>query len=473
MYARSEPIAMFHPTRLAGRGIQARRRKRRPQLEILENRQLLSTLIVTNTNDSGDGSLRNAITLANVVTSGIDTIDFAIPGTGVHTIAPLSDLPAITAPFTIDGYSQSGASPNTLAVGDNAKITIELSGNAPGTTAHDAFAITAGGTTVRGLAIDQFGGDAFAVSGGAGDSIAGDFVGTDPTGTNGEGNGTSEFESILVNASGVTIGGPAAADRTIVSNSGFYGIRLQSGTGDVIENSYIGTDASGTVALPTHSIAIYDPGASNITIGGTTAALRNVISGNHSNAIALVSTAGNVVEGNYIGIDSTGTRALANGSDGIVISVGGNTIGGNQAGAGNVISGNIGAGVLINYSSPASPGNVVQGNLIGTDKTGTQPIPNDGAGVNIGNAGGGGYNNTIGGTTPAERNIVSGNVHDGIDSSGTGSTNVIVGNYVGVDITGLVGLAERGRRGRRLRIERHHDRRHGRGRRQRHLGQQA
>ena len=334
---------MFHPTRLATRSIQARRLRHRPRLELLEDRHLLSTTLVTNTNDSGDGSLRNAITLADAVTSGIDTIDFAIPGTGVHTIAPLSDLPAITAPFTIDGYSQPGASSNTLAVGDNAKIMIELSGNGAGTTAHDAFSITAGGTTVRGLAINRFGGDAFAVSGGAGDSIAGDFVGTDPTGTIGEGDGTSEFESILVNASGLTIGGPATADRTIVSDSALYGIRLQSGTGDVIENSYVGTDSSGTVALPTHSIAIYDAGASNITIGGTTAALRNVISGNQSNAIALVSTAGNVVEGNYIGTDASGTVALANGSDGIVISVGGNTIGGNQAGAGNVISGNIGA----------------------------------------------------------------------------------------------------------------------------------
>ena len=331
-----------------------------------------------------------------------------------------------------------------MAAGDNAKITIELSGNAPGTSVHDTFAITAGGTTVRGLAINRFGGDAFAVSGGAGDTIAGDFVGTDPTGKIGEGNGTSEFESILVNASGLTIGGPATADRTIVSDSGFYGIRLLSGAGDVIENSYVGTDASGTVALPNYSFAIYVAGASNVTIGGTTAALRNVISGNRSSAIALISTGGNVVEGNYIGTDASGTIGLGNGSDGIVISVGGNTIGGDQAGAGNLISGNVGAGVLINYNGHFTRQRGRRGNLIGTDKSGTLPIPNDGAGVNIGNEGGGGYNNTIGGTTPAERSIISGNVHDGLDSSGTGSTNVIVGNYVGVDITGLVGLPNGG-----------------------------
>ena len=127
-----------------------------------------------------------------------------------------------------------------------------------------------------------------------------------------------------------------------------------------------------------------------------------------------------------------------------MISVGGNTIGGDQAGAGNVISGNAGDGVLINLSSALSVGNVVQGNLIGTDKTGTVPIPNAGAGVDIGNRGGGGFNNTIGGTTPAERNVISGNVGNGINSSGTGALNVIIGNYIGVDSTGLVGMPNGG-----------------------------
>ncbi len=342
--------------------------------------------------------------------------------------------------MAIEGYSQPGSSANTLAVGDNAKITIELSGNGPSTTVQNAFTVNAGGTTIRGLAINQFRGDAFAIAGPADDQIAGDFLGTDPTGTIGEGNGTSSGMTIGVSASDVIIGGPMTADRTIVSASGYYGIVLAAGTGDQIQNCYIGTDASGTVQLGNYNQGIYDQGASNFTIGGTTAAFRNVISGNRSNAIALTATAGNVVEGNYIGTDSTGTVKLGNGTDGIVVSVGGNTIGGTQAGAGNVISGNAGAGLLINYSSAASLGNVVQGNLIGTDKTGTLPIPNIGQGINIGNEGDGGFNNLIGGTTAAARNVISGNQGGGIATGGSGTGNLIEGNYIGVDVSGIVAL---------------------------------
>ncbi len=88
-------------------------------------------LVVTNTSDSGPGSLRQAILNANA-NPGVDTIDFAIPGTGVHTISPASALPTITDPVVIDGYTQPGASPNTLANGDNAVLLIELDGSNAG-----------------------------------------------------------------------------------------------------------------------------------------------------------------------------------------------------------------------------------------------------------------------------------------------------------------------------------------------------
>ena len=278
----------------------------------------------------------------------------------------------------------------------------------------------------------------------AGDVIAGDFVGTDPTGKIAEGNAINGFESILVDASNATIGGGAAADRNIVSASGLYGIRLTGGTGDQILNSYIGTDQSGTIALQNKNLAIFIDGASNVTIGGTTAAVRNVISGNRLDGISIADTAGNVIQGNYIGTDATGTVALANGGSGISTSASGNLVGGTTAGAGNLISGNGGAGLLINFAGPNAPGNIVQGNLIGTDKTGLLPIPNGDAGINIGNAGGGGYDNVIGGTTAAARNVISGNHVNGISVGGGGSGNVIEGNYIGVDVTGLVALPNQG-----------------------------
>ncbi len=113
------------------------------------------TFVVTNTNDSGPGSLRQAMLNANLSNSPpADTIQFDIPGTGPFTITPLSALPTITHPTIIDGYTQPGASPNTLAVGDNAVILIQLNGSSSGFS--NGIAIDAGGSTVRGLAITDF-----------------------------------------------------------------------------------------------------------------------------------------------------------------------------------------------------------------------------------------------------------------------------------------------------------------------------
>src|SRR6476660_972465 len=85
------------------------------------------TFTVSNTADTGTGSLRQAITDANAH-SGLDTIAFNIPETGVQTITPATQLPSITSPVTLDGYTQPNSSPNTLANGDNAVLLIEISG---------------------------------------------------------------------------------------------------------------------------------------------------------------------------------------------------------------------------------------------------------------------------------------------------------------------------------------------------------
>src|SRR5262245_56169125 len=120
----------------ARRTARPRTRWFRPALECLEDRLALSTFQVTNTNDSGAGSLRQALLDANAAVGETDTIEFAILGDGLHTITPLSPLPTITDPVVIDGYCQPGSSPNTLAVGDNAVLTIELDGNSAGTDAN-------------------------------------------------------------------------------------------------------------------------------------------------------------------------------------------------------------------------------------------------------------------------------------------------------------------------------------------------
>ena len=107
----------------------------------MEDRTLLSTFIVNTVSDldtagglpAGQESLRQAIEDANADTSpGVDTIDFDIPGQGVQTITLASDLPSVTRPVIIDGYSQPGSSPNTLVAGDNAVLTVQLTGSSSG-----------------------------------------------------------------------------------------------------------------------------------------------------------------------------------------------------------------------------------------------------------------------------------------------------------------------------------------------------
>ena len=115
----------------------------RPGLEALEDRMLLSTFFVTNVNDSGAGSLRQAILNANQH-AGLDTIAFNIAGSGVHTIALKSAFPTITDSVVIDGSTQPGYAGKPL---------IELDGAAAGTGV-DGLHISAGYSTVRGLVIN-------------------------------------------------------------------------------------------------------------------------------------------------------------------------------------------------------------------------------------------------------------------------------------------------------------------------------
>jgi Bacterial Ig-like domain (group 3) len=412
----------------------------RPVAELLESRQLLAVITVNSIGDAdgADGgttlSLRQAIEISNgtlaisalsisqdALVSGAlstpNTIDFAIAGTGPFVIEPSTALPAITSPVVIDGYSQAGAHPNTNGPGQakNTVIQIELDGAmASGANGLD---IQAGDSTVQGLAIGGF-------SGGA-------------------------------------------------------GILLEMQTGDLIQGDFIGTDASGTSSLPnaggiqdTHRYT--EPTGSFIpvvyagsnTIGGTAAGAGNVISGNLGVGLDLAgvflllgdnATVTDLVEGNFIGTDVTGSRALFNLGGGINDAGGGpSTIGGTAAGAGNVISGNTGTGLVISgyFVGGSGPGpamvfdsqDLVQGNLIGTDVTGSRPLPNAVDGIQAGGAG-----ITIGGTTAGAGNVISGNSSNGLaiaNGSGgavNGVTSVLIeGNRIGTDLEGTGPLPNAG-----------------------------
>jgi len=213
------------------------------------------------------------------------------------------------------------------------------------------------------------------------------------------------------------------------------GIRISYQGNNLITGNHIGTTSNSDSGKGNYD-GIVVVHSSNNTIGGTTASTRNVISGNESIGLyfGYSDNTGNVAQGNYIGLDSTGTSALPNDLAGVYLyDTPGNTIGGTAPGAGNVISGNIQNGIYVYAAN--SINNVFQGNLIGTDPSGTSLISNGSPGIMINLVSGGG--NLIGGNVPGAGNLISGNQFGIYILNTTGSTQ-IYGNKIGTDITGAI-----------------------------------
>ncbi|PYS64028.1 MAG: hypothetical protein DMF74_08165 [Acidobacteria bacterium] len=379
--------------------------------------------VVTNANDHGIGSLRQAILDANA-TQGPDTITFNIPGGGVHTINLLIALPTITDPVVIDATTQPGYSGAPL---------IELNG---AQTSGSGFQITAGNSTIRGFIINRFtnaalpGGIVLTTNGG--NTIQGNFIGIDSTGSVAQRNTNG---ILITSGSGNNlIGGTSTAARNVISGNTFAGISVNT-AGNQIQGNFIGTNAAGNAAIPTgtNGIEITTSGAANNFVGGTTTSAGNLISGNPTGVS--VNGTSTTVQGNLIGTDSTGLKAVPNGI-GVNANGPSNTlIGGLVPGARNVISGNNGDGVYVSGN-----GCLVQGNFIGTDITGSVVLGNGGNGVTSGG------NAVIGGVVPAARNIISGNgATGGFGNIALGLNNfgpsTIQGNYIGTDVTGNVALS--------------------------------
>jgi VCBS repeat-containing protein len=234
----------------------------------------------------------------------------------------------------------------------------------------------------------------------------------------------------ITDGSNNLIGGTTPGARNIIVSQ--IWISNSGATGNIVQGNYVGTDVTGTIAFGgTSGVTISS--ASNNTIGGKTPETRNIIAG--GSGMRIVGT-GNIVQGNYIGTDVTGTVALSN-TRGIELIGNGNLIGGSALGAGNLISGNTYDGIIIQDGYE----NVVQGNLIGTDVTGTVALPNGlessfGDGIEIW-----GPRNIIGGSVPGAGNIIAASGGSGIFlSSGDASGNVIQGNYIGTDPSGTIML---------------------------------
>ena len=312
-------------------------------------------------------TLRAAIQEANDRTDDLaDTINFNIPTSGVATISPASALPSINGPVNINGYTQTGASPNSLDVGNNALLKVELNGSSAG-SGGIGLHISSSGCLIRGLVINRFGFDGILMAGASrvGNHIEGNFIGTDPTGTVDQGNGGDGVD--ITGSSQNVVGGDTPDKRNVISGNEDDGILLD-GTANRIEGNYIGTDKSGTNDLGNTDGGIFILGASGTTVGGTTTAARNVISGNDFDGVDIArDSQGTKVVGNRIGTTASGKSALGNVHDGVSIggtsanssvgdgtSAGANTIAFN--GADGVDIGDTGTGNTVSRNSIFSNG---------------------------------------------------------------------------------------------------------------------
>jgi uncharacterized repeat protein (TIGR01451 family) len=213
---------------------------------------------------------------------------------------------------------------------------------------------------------------------------------------------------------------------SIVSFQG-AAILIDTAGNDVIAGNYLGIHTNGTTAGQNAGDGIHASSGSN-TIGGTTAAARNVISGNFLSGIVLTSNASNLVQGNYIGLNAAGTTAVANHQDGIQLLSGAtnNTIGGLTPAERNVIAGNSASGIyILGSSGNLCTGNVISGNYIGTDATGSSTVGNS-VGVFLGQFA---ANNTIGGVSAAAANTIDFTT-GGVFLLGSGNGNTILHNAI-------------------------------------------
>jgi parallel beta-helix repeat protein len=364
-----------------------------------------ASFTVTNTNNDGPGSLRQAIVASNQNPGPINeanVITFNIPGSGIQKILLNSDLPVITASVLIDGTTQPGFSGSPLIELNGQTFMLgRPNGVQPG-VGH-ALDITAGLSIVRGLRMNNFGGAALVLRTNGGNLIQGNYFGTE---------GPSS-EGMYIASSDNIIGGTTAAERNVVATHPFTGIIID-GVHNRVQGNYIGTDETGTVARGAGT-GLRINGSNNI-IGGTTAGAGNLLSGNLTNLI--ISSSNNLVSGNRIGTDFTGNVALGREGDGIVVAGGDhNLISDNQ------ISGNPGTGVVLGGSSQLT---TLTRNRIGVNASGNQPLANN-VGVSITS-----FNNFIGYPTdvaPNGGNVIAGNTTDGLVISG--HNNLIKSNLIG------------------------------------------
>ena len=403
-------------------GIGGRPRKNRsralPRLELLEDRMMLTTFFVTSNADTNTGTNATTGTLRYVlnqldssVGGSSNIISFASLPAADFTFTPVSALPTITKPVTIEGSTAAGFAGAPL---------IQISGGSAGGGA-SGLALGSGstGSLVESLVINEFGEYGIGIYS-SNDSVIGSYIGTNVTGGTSEGNGNGIY--VDAGSESATIGGTSTGDANIISGNRSNGVEMYAPC--LVEGNLIGTNAAGTAAVPNGYNGINVDG-SGATIGGTSAGAANIISGNANSGFAIVGSC--LVEGNLIGTNAAGTAAVANVNAGIDVDAPGATIGGTSSGAANIISGGAYYGVYIGAEC------LVEGNLIGTNAAGTAAVPNAYGGIDVGAPG-----VTIGGTTSGAANIISGNADEGVL---IGASCLVEGNLIGTNAAGTAAVA--------------------------------
>jgi CSLREA domain-containing protein len=361
----------------------------------------VTTAADDNTPNDGSVSLREAIQAINNGTAGADTdisnqnpgvfgvndtINFNISAAGTAQTINVGGtgngaLPALMMPMTINGYSEQGASQNTLANGDNAKILIELDGSNAGPNADGLLvAIGGAGSTIEGLAINRFSLNGIELQGGP-DTVQGNFVGTNPQGNAAEPNQNDGIH--ITNSSGSTIGGTTPSARNLASGNQIDGIHIVGSTGspatnNFIQDNFVGVNAAGTGSVGVKALGpfagtaagndffgIEISGGNNNAVGGTSADVRNVVGFNAAGIELDDGSQSNNIQGNFVGVGADGITPVGNNLQGIVLRsddnlapplgpgqvneppVSNNLIGGTAVGDGNLVEFNGAAGIAV------------------------------------------------------------------------------------------------------------------------------
>jgi len=414
----------------------------------------LPSAVVTNTNDGGSGSLRSALYYAYDKSTDIPpmptTVSFQIPTSdpgftgSVFTIKPTYFMVAPGAGTTIDGSTQTAFTGNTNPSGPEVVLdgSLILAADfffAPGLDLREANCV------VKNLVINNFNEEGILIegAGATGNVVTGCYIGTDPTGSSAVPN-TFPGVEIDGGATNNTIGGTSAGTLNVISGNGHVGISIHdSGTnGNVVLGNYIGLNAVGNTALPNtyQGVAVFLGAQSNI-IGGTSTAARNIISGNNLDGVAFLDsgTNNNLVEGNYIGLNAAGTAKVANNGAGVAIVTGAQN---------NTVGSSTAAGGRNVISGNAAQGIAIVDTGTNSNKVlgniiGMNPTGTAGLGNQFGGVDifGAASSNTIGGTSNIASNYIGGNGGSGISISGVGTnTNKVQHNFIGTKLNGTAAV---------------------------------